>query len=267
MREHLGDHYDRTSTFQQGRFDTLAEIIKTTLPDLGSLRSMLDIGCGSGGRTVQCFDIFPNLEHITAIDPDWEMIETAEKKYKDPRVTYRRFSSDDIPKLGAEGLKYDVAFSNFSIHWIENKDKLLQDLHAVVNPGGYLVFSASQQLPDILTMIDEYLRRELNVPDAQKAFFHENAEALEKRITKNQWRIIRSLEEIVHRDVESGSAYLDKWFSSSTTKATYGKHLVELSPLSRSDIGFMMEQAFPGNTPGMELHFTENVMFMVAQRD
>lgn len=268
MKEHLGAHYDRTSDFQQAQFETLIGVIKDTLPDAGaSLRSLVDIGCGTGSRTLQLLKHFPQLEKITAIDPDWEMIELAEKKYADPRIEYRRLGAEDIPQLIAAGHSYDIAFSNWSVHWIKEKKKMLHDLHDAVRPGGYLAFSASQSLPDILVMIDNYLRQEFRVPADVSPFFHLKIAEWQQILATELWQQLGAREDRISRDVKSGQKYLEHWFTSSASKAMYGKHLMELSSLSRSDIVFMIERAFPSETPGMELTFHEDVMFMVAQRD
>lgn len=267
MKEHIGEHYDRTSDFQQLQFDKLVTMIRESIPDLGEIRSILDIGSGTGSRTKQCFDIFPHLEHITAIDPDWEMIEVAEKKYADPRIAYRKMTAKNIPQLYAEKRVYDLALSNWTLHWVDHKTQLLKDLHNLVRPKGYFAMTSSQALPSILRMIDEHIRIEFRVPDASNFCFHEKAAAWHRILSENEWNIIAEAAETAHRDLPSAKTYLEHWFTSSATKSMYGKHLIELSPLTRSDILFLMERAFPPETPGMELSFTEDVIRLVAQKD
>ena len=71
MKEHLGHFYDKTSDFQQAQFDTLRDLIVATLSPsaLEAVTSLIDIGSGTGSRTRQFFDIFPNLQMVLAIEP------------------------------------------------------------------------------------------------------------------------------------------------------------------------------------------------------
>lgn len=266
MKEHLGAHYDRTSHFQQGCFDILRQTIREHAPGLDKIRTVLDIGSGTGARTKQSLGIFPSLEKMVGIEPDHDMIEIAQQKYSDSRIEYKKMPAEDISLLASRGDIYDGILSNWSLHWIENKDKLMEDIATVTHPDSLLMFSTSQVLPPILSMIDAYIRLELRVKADHTPFFHMRTVKWEELLERHGWEIISLVDDTLHRETPSAKEYLEQWFTSSAAKAMYGKHLFELSSLTKSDIVFMMERAFPPITIKQGVTITEDRLFVVAKR-
>lgn len=73
-----GEYYDNTSSWQEARWQDLMRLIpedwtESTAP----FKKALDLGCGSGKRTVKLLDKFPALEQVTGIDADQGMLATA----------------------------------------------------------------------------------------------------------------------------------------------------------------------------------------------
>ena len=266
MKEHLGEYYDKTSYFPQEQFDTLKSIIATAIPDTNNAKTLLDIGCGSGSRTVQCLDIFKNLEKMVGIDPDWQMIEAAKKLHGHSKAEYKILGAEDIPQLYDQRLMFDAVVSNWSLHWVKEKKKMMEDLAPVTHTGSYLAFSACQAVPSILMLVDEYLRSAFHAPAEKSPYFHQSASVWRDAIESSGWKILALEERTVNRDVKSAQEYLDGWFAASATKGMYGKHIAELSDLTIKDILQMMQHAYPSSVPGMELNFDEEALFVVAQR-
>ena len=266
MKDHLGVYYDRTSDFQQEQFLTLRGLIDDYLTDKAAVRSLLDIGCRSGGRTYQSFDVFPELEKITAIEPDWEMIEVAKEKYTDSRITYKGMTAEAMSGLAEEGQTYDAAIANWSLHWVEDKDAMFNGLNALTRPGSWFMFSTCERLPAILRMIDTYVRNEFRVPADSSPFHYLALDEWREMLTRHGWTVVGQKAREVTHEVEDASQYLDHWFTASAAKFLYGKHLAEVPHLTHSDLVWMMNRAFPSQRNENGLSFQEDTMFVVARR-
>src|SRR5690606_1349204 len=151
MKENLGSFYDKTSDFQQQQFLSLCQLITGTVPGYGELKTLLDIGSGSGARTKQCLDLFRGVESLTAIEPDWEMFEVAQQKYAEPRITYKKMPAEKLFELKAGNALFDAVISNWAIHWVSNKEKMMQDINDLTHPGSIFMFSTCEALPSLLT--------------------------------------------------------------------------------------------------------------------
>ena len=266
MRDHLGEFYDKTSDFQQEQFNTLCRLINTTLPDRSNIKNLIDIGSGTGARTAQCFNIFPALERIAAFEPDHDMIEVARTKYSDPRIRYFPAPAAGVSQAKELSASFDFILSNWSVHWVPDKEKMLHDIAALTRPGAHIAFSTCERLPSILTMIDAYVRAEFMVPAEKTPYFYLDKNQWVELMTRHGWEIrdIRAFS--VDREVDSAEHYLMSWFAASTTKFMHGKHLIEMNRLSLSDLVWMMNRAFPSKRHQNGIAFSEDVLFFVARR-
>lgn len=266
MKEHLGVYYDKSSDFQQLQFQTLRELIAEVVP-VSEIRTLLDIGCGTGSRTRQLLDIFPNASMVTAIEPDREMLEVATEKYADPRITYKQMGAEDLSALAAEGGAFDDVLSHWVLHWVENKEKMLADLSALTPPGGWFVFSTCQNLPVILQHVDTYVRTEFRVSPRQKPpYFYLTESGWRDLLTRHGWTVKAVRKHEVWHDAEFPDRFLDHWFTASAGKCLYGKHIAEMTPLARSDLVWSIGREFPSFRYEGGLSFAEDVLFIAAQR-
>lgn len=266
MKENLGIFYDKTSDFQQQQFITLCHLIKRSIPEADQLQNLLDIGSGSGARTYECLDIFKGIRRITGIEPDWEMIAVAKEKYSDPRIAFKQMAADSLSQLKTENISYNAVISNWAMHWIPDKEKMMADLNALTTPGAVLMLSTCENLPGLLTMVDEYVRNEFKITPGNSPYFYLNAAAWKDLLARHGWKIRVIETNTLWRDVEDTRQYLEHWFTASTTKFLYGKHLVELSPWAHSDLLWVMNRAFPSEIHKEGLRFSENALFLTAEK-
>jgi len=236
MKEHLGACYDKTSDFQQAQFGVLCELIRDHVPDRAAVRKLVDIGSGSGARTHQCLKLFSAIEKIWAIEPDWEMIATAREKYADPRIDYILSPAEKMSSLNLPPSGVDAFLSNWALHWVEDKDTMMADIVRALRPGGYMMFSTCERLPTLLVMIDSYVRNEFKITGGKSPFHYLNAAEWKDLLARHGLEVVGVSKYPVGREVESTSKYLEHWFTASTAKFMYGKHLVELSPWAHSDL-------------------------------
>lgn len=263
MKKNLGAFYDETSDFQQAQFNYLTKLIHDHL-SIDDINTMLDIGSGTGKRTKQCFDIFPKLEHITGIEPDPDMYAQGIEHHSDPRIQYLKKPASHVKNMEIGTGHFDLVLSHWTLHWIKDKVGLFSSMERVIDKESYLVFSTCERLPQILVDIDEYIRVELGIsPQGERPYHYLNRTEWEELLKENKWKLKHVENFEVTHEVENAEEYLEHWFTASTAKFTYNRHLIEVSELSRKDLVWFMENKY-GKDGG--LSFTEDVLFVIAEK-
>jgi trans-aconitate methyltransferase len=126
------DAYDRVQYSHQGKYGL--ELLDKLSVSHGA--RVLDLGCGTGYLTSILADRVGPEGKVTGVDPSRERIDVAERKYAEYRnLEFFDKGSDDFP-VGP----YDIVFSNFVLHWIEDKETAFQRVQENLNPGGYFAF-------------------------------------------------------------------------------------------------------------------------------
>jgi trans-aconitate 2-methyltransferase len=93
--------------------------------------NIIDIGCGPGNSTQILVGRWPKAK-VTGIDNSPAMIKKAKSDYPDQEwivADAGNFSSEE---------KYDIVFSNATIQWIPNHEKLLSDFKLLLTSKGKL---------------------------------------------------------------------------------------------------------------------------------
>ncbi|MCL2531131.1 MAG: methyltransferase domain-containing protein [Oscillospiraceae bacterium] len=93
---------------------------------------IIDVGCGPGNSTNVLRGRWPQAE-ILGLDSSQAMIEKAQRTYPDMNW----LCADAAGDLSAFG-RFDIVFSNATIQWIPNQEKLLANLFNLLQPGGVL---------------------------------------------------------------------------------------------------------------------------------
>lgn len=105
---------------------------------LQGFESVLDIGCGDGKITSQLALAAKN-GNVIGIDQSEDMIRLASEQYpstKYPNLSFLRMDAANI-RLSE---KFDVAFSNATLHWVENQARVLKEVHNCLKSGGKILF-------------------------------------------------------------------------------------------------------------------------------
>jgi trans-aconitate methyltransferase len=100
--------------------------------------SVLDVGCGDGSITAKLARLVKN-GRVLGIDSSESMIKRAAEQFPAsafPNLSFRLMDATDI--LLAE--KFDVAFSNATLHWVEDQMAVLLGVRASLRIGGRLLF-------------------------------------------------------------------------------------------------------------------------------
>ncbi len=125
-----GKKYQKASTHQKEWGKRLINEL-----DLGGDEKILDLGCGDGGITIQLAELVPN-GMVLGIDASQRMIEVA-NNYRKNNLS---FVLKDINSLDYED-EFDLIFSNATLHWIKDHDKLFRNVYSSLKKHGILRFN------------------------------------------------------------------------------------------------------------------------------
>lgn len=117
--------YDQKHAFVTNYGQSLIELLNPKYSE-----KILDVGCGTGDLANQ---IAQSGAQVLGIDASLNMIHQAKSKY--PEL---EFSHEDATTLTFNH-SFDAVFSNATLHWIKEPQKVLECLYHSLKPGGRLV--------------------------------------------------------------------------------------------------------------------------------
>lgn len=123
MSEWNAELYDNKHNF-------VAEYGKGLLEFVPKNKTVLDLGCGTGVLTAQLADF---SKSVVGVDSSENMIKKAENQYRN--INFFVCNALDLPFEK----QFDVVFSNAVFHWINDHNRLLQNIKKVLKPGGMLI--------------------------------------------------------------------------------------------------------------------------------
>ena len=130
---------------------------------------ILDLGCGTGELSVYLSELVGQDGRVVAVDPDSYRVEVARESHREVKnLEFQEGSSASFPGMGSE--TYDIVFSNFVLHWIEDKEEAFKNMFRSLKPAGKIVATYGDQLPSIVHKI----YREL-----------QNSESMERMLSKH----------------------------------------------------------------------------------
>ena len=137
-----------------------------------NIKTLLDLGCGTGLELHEIFSRFPDLE-VTGIDITPEMLEQLRRKFADKHITLINASYFDCD-LGVA--VFDAAVSFQTMHHFSHEDKiaLYTRIREALKPGGCYIecdYMITDQAAEELHYAENHrLRAELEIPDGE--FYH-----------------------------------------------------------------------------------------------
>lgn len=128
--------YETLSRYYDGLFPVDEKEMAFVGKQLAGLSSLLDIGCGTGNKTVF---FSPVVDSITAFDRDEGMIAKARQDNSRPNIAYRCLDMDDMNAAFA-GKSFDAAvcLGNTLVHLTDagRIASLVKNVHGLLSPGG-----------------------------------------------------------------------------------------------------------------------------------
>jgi len=100
--------------------------------------SVLDIGCGDGKISAQLAQVLKN-GRVVGIDLSNEMIQLASQQYPQTANPNLSFLQMDASKIHVPE-RFDIAFSNATLHWVKDQRSVLRGTHGALKSGGKLLF-------------------------------------------------------------------------------------------------------------------------------
>lgn len=110
------------------------------LPNVKDL-TILDLGCGYGENCRELKRL--GARHVVGIDISEKMLEVANKENKSDGIEYICISMENISSLNH---KYDLILSSLAIHYVQDFDKLIEDISNLLNDNGIFIFSQEHPL-------------------------------------------------------------------------------------------------------------------------
>jgi trans-aconitate methyltransferase len=113
---------------------------------------VLDLGCGTGELTAQ---LAANGAQVMGLDGSASMIASARQHFPDIRFVVADATSFTLPE------KFDAIFSNATLHWIRQKEKVLDRIHRHLLPGGRLVLEMGGKgnVDDIMGALEKAMQK------------------------------------------------------------------------------------------------------------
>jgi SAM-dependent methyltransferase len=114
--------------------------LRALLPNLSGLE-VLDLGCGFGW-----FCRWARQEgaaHVLGIDVSERMLAQATAATQDTAISYARA---DMEHLELALASFDLVYSALALHYIEDLNRLISEVHRSLVPGGSIVFSVEHPI-------------------------------------------------------------------------------------------------------------------------
>ena len=131
----IADKYSRQAIADEASYHKKLEITQSYLK---SDMEVIELGCGTGSTAITHS---PFVKHIRAIDISSKMIAIAREKARSSATENIAFEVATIEELKVPKESVDVVLALSILHLVENKDTVIEKIHAMLKPGGIFVSS------------------------------------------------------------------------------------------------------------------------------
>ncbi|MFK7894887.1 MAG: class I SAM-dependent methyltransferase [Myxococcota bacterium] len=125
-------HYrDKQNLHHLGRYEWAQRV----LAGRSGRGSVLDCSCGSGYGSLKLAQIF---DRVDAVDQFAEAIEMGRERYDDQKINWHCVAAEKLRSVFGDA-SFDAVVSMQTIEFIEDDQAFLDDLFALLKPGGVLL--------------------------------------------------------------------------------------------------------------------------------
>ena len=151
----------------------------------GDYRRVLDVGCGTGWAALAMLDRFPDVAHVTGVDPAEGMLAVFRDKVADLGGTEVDLRAEDVMAMSVPTESYDAVISSMAMHWFPDKPGAAQAMARTLKPGGVIAILCSgaggeQEYRDVLSRLDPPAPKEW---DAAFDFVQRDVPEMEQYLT------------------------------------------------------------------------------------
>ena len=132
-------YMDAQDRFYSGREDGSRTALYAQFDFLKKGMKVLDAGCGFGKDMAYFHGLGAD---VYGVDASAEMVKLAKERYPELTNLFVR----DLRRTGFENGFFDAVYSRYALHYSENFEEALSELHRVLRPGGHLIFLVAHPL-------------------------------------------------------------------------------------------------------------------------
>ena len=131
------DNYSKRPVSDEATYEKKLEITREYFhPDM----NVLELGCGTGSTAIAHA---PYVKHILATDLSTRMIEIGRDKAKAAGIDNVTFEAASADGLDVPDDSIDAVMGHNLLHLLENKERVIADVHRVLKTGGIFVTSTA----------------------------------------------------------------------------------------------------------------------------
>ena len=154
-RKAAAKRYQQISRYQREFGERFIQEELNPQPQHGD--AILDLGCGTGELSAYLAELVGEQGKVVGVDPDIDRINVAQESHKGVKnLSFVQGSTSSFPNMGYES--YNIVFSNFVLHWVQNKDEAFRNMFSSLKPDGKIVICYEDHSVPLLDRIF----RELN---------------------------------------------------------------------------------------------------------
>ena len=174
---------------------------RSLVPSVKNKR-VLDLGCGYGENCKYYKDLGAN--YVLGTDISQHMINMANIENKEENIDYKVLPMEELNTLNQ---KFDIVLSSLAFHYIKDFKKLINDIYAILNEEGALVFSQEHPMNTCIINNGEIEKSHI---DINNKWFGLVADYNRCGLRKNLWndeyveKYHRNFSEIINTLVECG---------------------------------------------------------------
>lgn len=249
--------YDQHATVQTQMAQQLMQRLQTIQQPV---RSICEIGCGTGYLTTLLTKKYPNAQIVT-IDFAPHMIETAKEKVNNPNVTWIVGDAEEVYKTIDQ--QFDLIISNATIQWFTRSLETVSGWFSLLRLNGWFLASTfGEDTFHELTTLFHQVEKELDISTNQHHLTMQDMQYWKQLWAQQGFISVVAQEEKQQITYDNSRCFLQ---SIKATGANYSESSLNLSTTRRL-LKMVMEQYDQRYQIGSEVYATYHILYLAGQK-